>query len=129
MSDSVKYLLGEQDIPKSWYNINADLVASHIAMALSAGRLILMTDVDGVMDAKGELISSIDADTIGRMIEDGSISGGMIPKVNCCKEALQHGVNKTYIVDGRVEHAILLEMFTHEGVGTEIVRWKAKTSR
>ena len=102
------------------YNINADLVASHIAMALSAGRLILMTDVDGVMDAKGELISSIDADTIGRMIEDGSISGGMIPKIEYGLKAIRSGVEKVPIINGKRRHAILLELFTDRGIGTEV---------
>ena len=84
------------------YNINADLVASHIAMALSAGRLMLLTDVDGVMDAKGQLISSIDAATIRSMIADGSISGGMIPKIECALAALEYRRSRRcHIIDGR----------------------------
>ena len=110
-------------------NINADLVAGTIAGALKAEKLILLTDVEGVKTKDGTLLRSLSRDELDGLIEDGTISGGMIPKVNCCKAALQHGVNKTYIVDGRVEHAILLEMFTHEGVGTEIVRWKTRTSQ
>jgi acetylglutamate kinase len=109
-------------------NINADLVAGAIAGALKAEKLILLTDVEGVKDKNGELLRSLSRDDLDGLIEDGTISGGMIPKVNCCRQALQLGVNKTYIVDGRVEHAILLEMFTREGVGTEIVRWKTKTN-
>ena len=110
-------------------NINADLVAGAIAGALKAEKLILLTDVEGVKTKNGKLLRSLHRDELDGLIEDGTIEGGMIPKVNCCREALQHGVNKTYIVDGRVEHAILLEMFTHEGVGTEIVRWKTRTSQ
>jgi acetylglutamate kinase len=102
------------------YNINADLVASHIATALSAGRLILLTDVDGVMDATGQLISSIDAATIGRMITDGSISGGMIPKIEYALAAIRSGVEKVPIINGKRRHAILLELFTDRGIGTEV---------
>ncbi|MBR9986198.1 MAG: acetylglutamate kinase [Desulfosarcina sp.] len=103
------------------YNINADLVASHIATALSAGRLILLTDVDGVMDAGGRLISSIDAATISRMITDGSISGGMIPKIEYALFALRNGVKKVPIINGKRRHAILLELFTDRGIGTEVI--------
>jgi acetylglutamate kinase len=102
------------------YNINADLVASHIAVALSAGRLILLTDVDGVMDATGQLISSIDAQTISRMIKDGSISGGMIPKIEYALKAIRSGVEKVPIINGKRRHAILLELFTDRGIGTEV---------
>jgi acetylglutamate kinase len=103
------------------YNINADLVASHIATALSAGRLILLTDVDGVMDADGRLISSIDAATISRMIADGSISGGMIPKIEYALHAIKNGVEKVPIINGKRRHAILLELFTDRGIGTEVI--------
>ncbi|MCB2148509.1 MAG: acetylglutamate kinase [Deltaproteobacteria bacterium] len=102
------------------YNINADLVASHIATALSAGRLILLTDVDGVMDPDGRLISSIDAATISRMIADGSISGGMIPKIEYALHAIKNGVEKVPIINGKRRHAILLELFTDRGIGTEV---------
>ena len=102
-------------------NINADLVAGAIGGALKAEKLILLTDVEGVKSKDGDLLRSLNRGELDNLIADGTISGGMIPKVNCCREALEKGVNKTYIVDGRVEHAILLEMFTHEGVGTEIV--------
>jgi acetylglutamate kinase len=102
------------------YNINADLVASHIAMALSAGRLMLLTDVDGVLDARGELISSIDAAAIGRMIRDGSISGGMIPKMEYALAAIKSGVEKVPVINGKRRHAILLELFTDRGIGTEV---------
>lgn len=102
------------------FNINADLVAGAIAGELSAEKLILLTDVPGVNDKNGELITSLPRGEMEGLIEDGTVVGGMIPKVRCCESALQRGVAKTYIVDGRVEHAILLEMFTREGVGTEI---------
>ena len=102
------------------YNINADLVASHIATALSAGRLFLLTDVDGVMDASGALISSINAATIRRMVADGSISGGMIPKIEYALQAIKNGVEKVPIINGKRRHAILLELFTDRGIGTEV---------
>jgi len=102
------------------YNINADLVAGAIAGELSAEKLILLTDVPGVNDKDGRLITTLPAGDLEKLIEDGTVEGGMIPKVRCCQDALQRGVGKTYIVDGRVEHSILLEMFTPEGVGTEI---------
>lgn len=102
------------------FNINADLVAGAIAGALAAEKLILLTDVPGVKDKKGELITTLPKAGLEGLIADGTVAGGMIPKVRCCEEALRHGVTKTCIVDGRVEHSILLEMFTREGIGTEI---------
>jgi len=103
------------------FNINADLVASRIAMALSAGRLILMTDVDGVLDGNGKLISSVNAADIRRMIDSQEITGGMIPKIEYGLKALEAGVEKVPIINGTHRHALLLELFTHKGVGTEIV--------
>ncbi len=102
------------------FNINADLVAGAIAGALAAEKMILLTDVPGVKNKAGQLISTLSKNELEGLIEDGTIVGGMIPKVRCCEEALRRGVAKTCIVDGRVEHSILLEMFTREGVGTEI---------
>jgi acetylglutamate kinase len=102
------------------YNINADLVAGRIAMALKAGRLILLTDVDGILDASGLLISSIDAETIQKMITAKSISGGMIPKIECALQALKGGVEKVPIINGTRRHALLLELFTDSGIGTEV---------
>jgi len=102
------------------FNINADLVAGAIAGALAAEKMILLTDVPGVKNKSGELISSLPHGDLEGLIDDGTIAGGMIPKVRCCQEALRRGVAKTCIVDGRVEHSILLEMFTRQGVGTEI---------
>jgi len=102
------------------YNINADLVASQIAVALKAGRLILLTDVDGVLDAAGNLISSIDARKIKEMTADKRISGGMIPKIEFGLIALEKGVEKVQIINGTKRHAILLELFTDSGIGTEV---------
>jgi acetylglutamate kinase len=102
------------------YNINADLVASSIAVALSAGRLILLTDVDGVLDASGSLISSISAESINQMMEEKTISGGMIPKIECALKALKNGVGKVHIINGKKRHALLLELFTDKGIGTEV---------
>jgi len=104
------------------YNINADLVAGKVAAALKAEKLILLTDVEGVMDEKHQLIPTIDAKQAKRLITQKVISSGMIPKVNCCLDALEEGVTKTHIIDGRVEHAILLEIFTDVGIGTQITR-------
>ncbi len=104
------------------FNINADLVASRIAMALSAGRLVLMTDVDGVLDAGGRLISSMDAKTIRKMIQAGEITGGMIPKIEHGLKALEAGVEKVPIINGTRRHSLLLELFTDKGIGTEIVK-------
>jgi len=103
------------------YNINADLVAGHIAASLKARKLILLTDTEGVLDQEGDLISTIKIEESRQLINDGTIKGGMIPKVNCCVEALDGGVQKAHIIDGREEHAILLEILTKIGVGTEIV--------
>jgi acetylglutamate kinase len=103
------------------YNINADLVAGHVSSALKAKKLILLTDVEGVLDGNGKLISSIKASEAEKMITDGAITEGMIPKLQCSIEALNGGVEKVHIIDGRKEHALLLEIFTDKGVGTEIV--------
>lgn len=104
------------------YNINADLVAGAIASQLDAVKLILLTDVEGVKDQSDDLVSTIRKGEVEGLVKSGVISGGMIPKVRCCTSALDSGVAKTHIVDGRQEHAILLEIFTHEGIGTEIIK-------
>ncbi len=103
------------------YNINADLVACKIATALSAGRLVFLTDVDGVFDSKGALISSIDSAAAKDMVASKTITGGMIPKVECALEALEFGVEKVPIINGKRRHALLLELFTDKGIGTEVV--------
>jgi len=105
------------------YNINADLVAGKIAGALRAEKLILLTDVEGVRGKDGRLISTIDIGRVPDLINDGTITGGMIPKVNCCVDAIEEGVAKTHIIDGRMEHACLLEIFTDLGIGTAIARF------
>ncbi len=104
------------------YNINADAVAGAIAAAMQAKRLILLTDVVGVLDREGELISSFTMAQAAIAIGDGTAQGGMIPKIKCCLEALDAGVEKAHIIDGREENSVLLELFTASGVGTQIVR-------
>ena len=104
------------------YNINADLVAGKVASALGERKLVLLTDTEGVLDEKGDLISTLKMQEARESISNGTIKGGMIPKVNCCLTALREGVNKTHVIDGREPHAILLEILTKIGVGTEIVQ-------
>jgi len=102
------------------YNINADLVAGRVAAALNAEKLILLTDINGVKDNNGTLLESLSVAELHRLIEEEAITGGMIPKVICCADALKDGVKKAHIIDGRVPHAVLLEIFTDIGIGTEI---------
>lgn len=102
------------------YNINADMVAGKVASALKAEKLILLTDTDGVLDKSGTLISTMNGKKAKALIKKGQISGGMIPKVTCCMQALKEGVAKAHIIDGRIKHAILLEIFTDVGIGTQI---------
>jgi acetylglutamate kinase len=109
------------------YNINADVAAGTIAGSLKAEKLILLTDVAGVQDEKGALISVLDAALARTMIASGGIGEGMIPKVECCLEALRAGVQSTHIIDGRVAHAVLLEIFTESGIGTEVIQMRAAT--
>ena len=103
------------------YNINADFVAAAIAGALKAEKVIFLTDIEGLKDENGQTISSINIEKINQMIEEGTIKGGMIPKVKACINALKQGVKKAHILDGRIPHCVLLEIFTSEGIGTEIV--------
>jgi acetylglutamate kinase len=104
------------------YNINADLAAGKIASALHAEKLILLTDVEGVQDENASLISVLDAGRALQMIASGIVGEGMIPKVECCIDALRDGVQTTHIIDGRLPHSVLLEVFTHSGIGTEVRR-------
>jgi acetylglutamate kinase len=130
-TDLIRTLLGQQFLPViapvgvgkhgETYNINADSVAGAVAGALGAAKLILLTDVSGVLDREDRLVSSLNRYQAVTMMEEGAISGGMIPKVKCCLESLEEGVTKAHILDGRVPHAVLLEIFTDSGVGTEIV--------
>ena len=104
------------------YNVNADEAAGAIAGKLRAEKLILLTDVDGVLDPQGERLSTLSVEEVRKYIDEGTIKGGMIPKVRCCIDALTRGVSRTHIVDGRVLHAVLLEIFTDDaGVGTLLV--------
>lgn len=102
------------------YNINADSVAEAVAEALNAEKLMYLTDVEGVKNADGELIYKIHLDEINKMIEDGTITGGMIPKIKSCEKAIRNGVGRVHIIDGRLIHSILLEIFTDTGIGTMI---------
>ena len=107
------------------YNVNADEVSSKIAAAVKAVKLVLLTDVKGIMKNKGDeatLISTMTMEETGKLIDDGVIQGGMIPKVKACTKALSAGVSKTHIIDGRIPHSLLLEIFTDKGIGTEIIK-------
>ncbi len=103
------------------YNINADIVAGEVAAALGAEKLLLLTDVPGVLDENKQLIHTMTNQNALDLIDDGTVEGGMFPKVKCCLKALRGGVKKAHIIDGRLKHAILLEIFTDKGIGTEIV--------
>ena len=103
------------------YNINADLVAGELAAALGAEKLIHLTDVQGILDARGRLVSTLSRQEIERLAQEGVVDGGMLPKVESSLRALKGGTAKAHIIDGRQPHAILLELFTREGIGTEIV--------
>ena len=102
-------------------NINADFVAAAIASALHAEKLVLMTDTEGVQKNNGTLISELTRKEAKKLIKSGVISNGMLPKVTCCLDSLKSGVAKTHIIDGRIKHALLLELFTEEGIGTQII--------
>jgi len=101
-------------------NINADYVAASVASALHAEKLILLTDVPGIIDKSDKIVSTLKKHQIKKLIENGTISGGMLPKVQACLRGIEGGVTKTHIIDGRVPHCLLLEIFTKEGIGTEI---------
>jgi acetylglutamate kinase len=100
------------------YNINADLVAGKLASVLNAEKLLLLTNTPGILDQQGKLLTGLDARQVDGYIEDGTIHGGMLPKVSCALDAVKSGVRMAHIIDGRVPHAVLLELFTDEGVGT-----------
>ena len=102
------------------YNVNADLVASAVAIELGASRLLLLTDTPGILDASGTLLTGLETDAVQALIDDGTIHGGMLPKVRCAVDAVASGVPSVVIIDGRVEHALLLELFTDQGAGTLI---------
>ncbi len=102
------------------YNINADLVASRVAMVMNAEKLLLLTNTPGILNREGDLLTGLDRERVSGLIQDGTISGGMLPKVHCALEAVESGVGAVQIIDGRVENALLLELFTDSGVGTLI---------
>jgi acetylglutamate kinase len=102
------------------YNINADLVAGRMAEVLAAEKLMLLTNTPGLLDTQGNLLTGLSARDVDQLIADGTIHGGMLPKIGCALSAVNSGVNAAHIVDGRVEHAVLVELFTDEGVGTLI---------
>lgn len=116
------------DADGNTYNINADFVAGHVAGALDAEKLILLTDVEGVKDAKGDLVTNMGIAEAEKAMKAGVIKGGMLPKIECCISALRSGVRSTHVIDGRVEHALLLEIFTDVGIGTQITRSARKKS-
>lgn len=102
------------------YNINADLVAGKIAQVMQAEKLMLLTNVAGLLDKKGEILTGLSTTAVDTLIADGTISGGMLPKIACALDAVKSGVSSAHIIDGRVPHAVLLEIFTDEGIGTLI---------
>lgn len=104
------------------YNINADLCASYVAKAIGANKIIFLTDTAGVLNKDKELLGTLTKEQIDALKADGTIHGGMVPKVDACLEAIEGGVQKAHIIDGRIEHSMLLELFTSEGVGTQIVQ-------
>ena len=104
------------------YNINADVVAGRLAEAVDAEKLILLTNTPGLLDAQGKVLTGLTAKRVNDLIEDGTIHGGMLPKITHALEAVRHGVRSAHIIDGRVEHAVLLEIFTDTGIGTLITR-------
>ncbi len=104
------------------YNINADLVAGKVAEQLKAEKLILLTNIPGIMDKQGALLTGLSIKRTEELIDDGTISGGMIPKTRCATDAIKGGVTSVHIIDGRVDHAVLLELFTDQGVGTLLLK-------
>ena len=110
------------DASGTTYNINADLVAGKLAQVLAAEKLMLLTNVAGLLDREGQVLTGLSTTEVDELIADGTISGGMLPKIACALDAVKGGVSAAHIVDGRVAHAVLLELFTDEGVGTLIRR-------
>jgi len=111
-------IAGSQTLGHPGFNINADLAASRIAVALKARKVLFLTDTAGVLDSEGKLLSTLSIESAQRLKEDGTIHGGMVPKVDACMEALRGGVKKAHIIDGRIEHSLLLEILTSSGIGT-----------
>ncbi len=110
----------------STYNINADLVAGKLAQVMQAEKLMLLTNVAGLLDNKGQILTGLTTDQVDGLIADGTISGGMLPKIRCALEAVKSGVTSAHIIDGRVPHAVLLETFTNEGMGTLVTNKRSQ---
>ena len=104
------------------YNINADLVAGKIAEVLLAEKLVLLTNIEGLLDKNGKLLTGLSTQQVDELIEDGTIYGVMLPKIDCALSAVKNGVVSAHIIDGRVEHSVLLELFTDQGIGTLLLR-------
>lgn len=114
-------IAADEELGHPGYNINADLAASEVAIALKASKIIFLTDTPGVLDKDKNLLTSLNTAKIDALKKDGTIHGGMVPKVDACLDAIRGGVAKAHIIDGRIEHSLLLELFTSDGIGTEIV--------
>lgn len=112
----------DEELGHPGYNINADLCVSYVAKAIGANKIIFLTDTAGVLDNDKKLLETLTKDEVEALKADGTIHGGMVPKVDACLEAIEGGVQKAHIIDGRIEHSLLLELFTSEGVGTQIIR-------
>lgn len=115
-------IAADEEIGHPGYNINADLAASKVAVAVGASKVVFLTDTAGVLDKDKNLLSSLTKGDVEALKTDGTIHGGMVPKVDACLEAIDGGVQKAHIIDGRLEHSMLLELFTSEGIGTQIVK-------
>lgn len=113
-------IAADEELGHPGYNINADFCASQVAKAIGANKIIFLTDTPGVLNNDKELLSTLTKEEVQRLKDDGTIHGGMLPKVDACLEAIEGGVKKAHIIDGRIEHSLLLELFTSEGVGTVI---------
>jgi len=111
-------IAASSEIGHPGFNINADIAASKVAIALQARKVLFLTDTQGVLDKGGSLLTKLSVEQTDKLIDDGTIHGGMVPKVNACLDAIKGGVKKAHIIDGRVEHSLLLEILTSEGIGT-----------
>ena len=111
-------IASSSEIGHPGFNINADIAASKVAIALEARKVLFLTDTAGVLDGEGKLLTKLSVEQTDKLIEDGTIYGGMVPKVSACLDAIKGGVKKAHIIDGRVEHSLLLEILTSEGIGT-----------
>jgi acetylglutamate kinase len=115
-------IAADEELGHPGYNINADLCASYVAKAIGANKIIFLTDTAGVLNNDKKLLETLTKDEVEALKADETIHGGMVPKVDACLEAIEGGVQKAHIIDGRIEHSILLELFTSEGVGTQIIK-------